>query len=378
MEMTMKKKFTVGIILSVILFAAGCSEVESTGDAEFTDAPVSDEADLTTEQTYMETGVYMVETAAPKSSSGAETSESLIDEDIPLADDDNILPVGGEPEDSDYSSDNYYIDNDYYRRSDDEITKITLSFYETTLYTGDTVMPYVTMYPEDAPDKSELWESSDTEVAQVDEIGNITAVGAGDCVVAVRSAACPNVWASVKVKVKETVTEPTYIDGIIIANKTYALPADYNPGVDPDAQAAFDEMQEAAAEEGLNLYISSGFRSYEYQGQLYEGYVEKSGKAAADRYSARPGHSEHQTGLAFDLNTIDISFAQTEEYEWIQAHCAEYGFIIRYPEDGEEITGYMYEPWHIRYLGKEIAKKVYDSGLTLEEYLGIDSKYDDD
>ena len=69
------------------------------------------------------------------------------------------------------------------------------------------------------------------------------------------------------------------------------------------------------------------------------------------------------------------SFADTDEYVWVKAHCWEYGFIIRYPEDGEDVTGYMYEPWHIRYLGKETAKKVYDSGLTLEEYLGIDSKY---
>ena len=134
-------------------------------------------------------------------------------------------------------------------------------------------------------------------------------------------------------------------------------------------------MQADAADEGLNIYISSGFRSYAYQEMLYERYVEKSGKAEADRYSARPGHSEHQTGLAFDLNTIDISFADTQEYVWVKEHCAEYGFIIRYPENKESITGYMYEPWHLRYLGKETAQKVAESGLTLEEYLGIDSVY---
>ena len=158
-------------------------------------------------------------------------------------------------------------------------------------------------------------------------------------------------------------------------NKTYALPSDYNPGVDPDAQAAFDKMQAAAAAEGLNIYISSGFRSYDYQSGLYDRYVQRSGKAEADRYSARPGHSEHQTGLAFDLNSIDMTFADTDECAWVNEHCAEYGFIIRYPKGSESITGYMYEPWHLRYLGTENAKKVYDSGLTLEEYLGIDSKY---
>ena len=134
-------------------------------------------------------------------------------------------------------------------------------------------------------------------------------------------------------------------------------------------------MQEDAAAKGLNLYIASGFRSYEYQTTLYNRYVERSGKEEADRYSARPGYSEHQTGLALDLNTIDASFADTDEYEWVKRNCYKYGFIIRYPEGAEEITGYMYEPWHLRYLGTDIARDVYESGLTLEEYLGIDSKY---
>ncbi|MGN0638599.1 MAG: D-alanyl-D-alanine carboxypeptidase family protein [Huintestinicola sp.] len=267
----------------------------------------------------------------------------------------------------------------------EEITAIELTYYEITLRPGESSMPRVTMYPEDADDRSEIWSSSDESIARVDDIGNITALSEGECVIKVQSAVSPNVYAEVRVTVialpapAETEaagsSQLTYIDGILIANKTYSLPADYAPGVDPDAQAAFDRMQSAAAAEGLNIYISSGFRSYEYQTELYERYVKKSGKSEADRYSARPGHSEHQTGLAFDLNTIDISFADTAEYDWLKVHCAEYGFLIRYPENGESKTGYMYEPWHIRYLGVDTAKKVYDSGLTLEEYLGIDSKY---
>lgn len=254
------------------------------------------------------------------------------------------------------------------------ISSVSLTFYSVSLRAGESRMPIVSMLPENAPDKSEIWTSSDSAVARVDELGNITAVSEGKCVVTVRAAAAPQAYAEVEVTV-EPEPQLTYIDGILIANKTYALPSDYNPGVDPEAKAAFDEMQAAASEEGLNIYISSGFRSYEYQAGLYEGYVKRSGKAEADRYSARPGHSEHQTGLAFDMNTIDMTFADTAEYEWVKKRCAEYGFIIRYPEDGEEITGYMYEPWHIRYLGRETAKKVFDSGLTLEEYLGIDSVY---
>lgn len=262
-----------------------------------------------------------------------------------------------------------------------EITKIDLTYYEVTLEEGKSSMPIVTMYPETAPDKSEIWTSSDEKVAKVNGMGNITAVSEGICTVKVQSAVCPEVYAEVKVTVTaapaalSTAEGPTYIDGILVVNKTYALPSDYNPGVDPDAQAAFDKMQAAAAKEGLNIYISSGFRSYDYQSGLYDRYVQRSGKAEADRYSARPGHSEHQTGLAFDLNSIDMTFADTDECAWVNEHCAEYGFIIRYPQGSERITGYMYEPWHLRYLGTENAKKVYDSGLTLEEYLGIDSKY---
>lgn len=262
-----------------------------------------------------------------------------------------------------------------------EITHIDLTYYEVTLEEGKSSMPIVTMYPEDAPDKSEIWTSSDENVASVDGMGKITAVSEGECVIKVQSAVCPEVCAEVKVTVtaapaaQSTAEGLTYIDGILVVNKTYALPADYNPGVDPDAQAAFDKMQADAAKEGLNIYISSGFRSYDYQAGLYDRYVQRSGKAEADRYSARAGHSEHQTGLAFDLNSIDMTFADTDECEWVNKHCAEYGFIIRYPKGSESITGYMYEPWHLRYLGVENAKKVYDSGLTLEEYLGINSKY---
>ena len=168
----------------------------------------------------------------------------------------------------------------------------------------------------------------------------------------------------------------TYVNGILIANKTYSLPKDYNPGkILPDAQAAFNTMQADAKKAGLSLSICSGFRSYDYQNQLYNGYVARDGKAAADTYSARAGHSEHQTGLAMDINYASSAFTNTPEAKWLAANCYKYGFILRYPKGKENITGYMYESWHVRYLGKQLAKEVYDSGLTLEEFLCIDSKY---
>lgn len=169
----------------------------------------------------------------------------------------------------------------------------------------------------------------------------------------------------------------TYIGGILIANKTYALPASYDPGVDSEAYAALQEMFDAAAKDGISLWLASGYRSYSHQEGLYNRYVAEDGQAAADRYSARPGHSEHQTGLAFDLNLLKQSFGTSPEGIWLAEHCHEYGFIIRYPEGKEAVTGYMYEPWHVRYLGKENAGKVYASGLCLEEYLGITSVYAD-
>lgn len=168
----------------------------------------------------------------------------------------------------------------------------------------------------------------------------------------------------------------TYVNGILVANKTYSLPSTYAPGaLTSEFNAAFKEMTNAAVKDNISLWICSGYRSYSYQNTLYTNYVARDGKAAADTYSARPGHSEHQTGLAADINYADSRFVGTAEAKWLAQNCWKYGFIIRYPKGKDNITGYQYEPWHIRYLGKETAKLVYESGLTLEEYLGIDSVY---
>ena len=259
------------------------------------------------------------------------------------------------------------------------VEKITLNKYSVTLIKGSSDMPLVTMYPSDASDKGEIWTSDNEDVATVDGIGNITGVGIGECKVTVRSTDNKEVFAEVSVKVKKAPKEPeiTYINGILIANKTYALPSTYNPGVDATANAALQKMFAAAKKDGLNMYVASGFRSYETQKQLYNNYVARDGVAEADRYSARPGHSEHQTGLAFDINRPDTSFTGSAEAKWLAKNCHKYGFIIRYPQGKEHITGYMYESWHIRYLGVETAKAVYKSGLCLEEYLDITSEYKD-
>ena len=181
-----------------------------------------------------------------------------------------------------------------------------------------------------------------------------------------------------------------YIDGILIANKTYYLPENYTPKdsyatlssncancLEKEVMTAYNEMKADTKSLGLNIWIASGYRSYTTQNYLYNNYVSRDGKKAADTYSERPGYSEHQTGIAFDLNSVDESFAKTNEGKWIKDNCHLYGFIIRYPEGKEEITGYMYESWHLRYVGKELAKTLYNNGnwLTIEEHFGITSEY---
>lgn len=262
---------------------------------------------------------------------------------------------------------------------------ITLDKYEVNLTPGGRDMPLVTMSPANASNIGEIWTSDNNNVAVVDLYGNITAIGEGTCTVRVTSADNSAVFADVKVTVSAPAESPagsevsgiTYIQGILIANKTYALPADYNPGEDPTAMAALYEMFAAAQADGYYLYVASGFRSYDFQNMLYNNYVAMDGKANADTYSARPGHSEHQTGLAFDLNQVADYFAYTPEGIWLADNCWKYGFIIRYPLGKEAQTGYKYEPWHVRFIGKDNAEKVYKSGLCLEEYLNITSVYAD-
>jgi len=162
-------------------------------------------------------------------------------------------------------------------------------------------------------------------------------------------------------------------DEIVIANKHYPLSKDYNPGENPTAKAELLKLIAAMQEAGFPISDHySGFRSYETQTQLYQEYVNKDGKAEADRYSARPGYSEHQTGLAFDLIGTDGDLVTEEKAaQWLLDHAADYGFVVRYLKGKEKETGYMAEEWHLRYVGKE-AKEIAASGLSLEEYYGFE------
>ncbi len=182
-------------------------------------------------------------------------------------------------------------------------------------------------------------------------------------------------------------------DITLMVNKIYMLPDGYVPAdlVEPqvafifaekvdkrlmrkEAAAALEKMFAAAKEDGIYLAGVSGYRSYETQAGLFDYYVRTQGEETARKYSAEPGHSEHQTGLAMDISgstgacAADDCFAGTPEAEWLAKHAHEYGFVIRYPKGKEAITGYAYEPWHARYVGKALAQELTSKGLTMEEY----------
>ncbi|MDD6871286.1 MAG: M15 family metallopeptidase [Clostridiales bacterium] len=177
----------------------------------------------------------------------------------------------------------------------------------------------------------------------------------------------------------------------ILVNKTSALPSDYEPSdltrpdvkyapgvaesrkqMRPAAARALEELFKAAADDGIELLAISGYRSYWTQNDLYNRRLKETSLEYVSVYVAKPGQSEHQTGLAMDLGCTGYTdlterFAETPAYAWLSEHAHEYGFIIRYPKDGTAETGYAYEPWHIRYLG-DLAEDVYESGLTLEAW----------
>lgn len=171
---------------------------------------------------------------------------------------------------------------------------------------------------------------------------------------------------------------------LIIVNKYYKLDENYVPDnlVDIDSKYgygklesetynAFIKMYNDALNDGMNLYIRSPYRSYKTQYNLYNSYAAKDGYKNADTYSARPGYSEHQTGLAMDLTTSSTTlgtFESTKEFKWMKENCYKYGFILRYPKGKEYMTGYIYEPWHYRYVGVDAAQKIYEENITFEEY----------
>ncbi|GIP31941.1 D-alanyl-D-alanine carboxypeptidase family protein [Paenibacillus sp. J2TS4] len=231
--------------------------------------------------------------------------------------------------------------------------------------------PSVSPSPSMKPEKPEENKPEPTPSAEVNQGGQAGSDPADD---AVQVAATPEAMS-------------------VLVNKQFKLPDGYKPDdlVEPDVHFIFSEklekrlMRKEAAEalellfegakkDGYFLGGVSGYRSHEYQTSLFNRYVKQQGEEEARKVSAVPGHSEHQTGLAMDVSdssgkcAAEDCFADMKESQWLAGHAHEYGFIIRYPKGKEEITGYSYEPWHIRYVGTDIAKEIYEQGITLEEY----------
>lgn len=383
------------LLMIVLLVAKGCSKNESSED----DTPPINSTAITS-------GTLPAESEAVPTLPAEETSETPTEEIPPTE------PPATVPDDPNL------------------ITKIELDRNKIFIAVGQTDTPQVTMTPAGSTEKGEIWTSLDTSIAIVDEYGNITGIAPGTCIVTVQAQNNPSVEAAIQVNVtldggagydngygndygygnygyeytskgratqnatpltmqESTEAQPqknaadaplppvysidglTYIKGLLIVNKDISLPEDFNPGLEDVCAQQFQKLSAAAAESGLNIYVGSGFRSYDQQVIVYNDYVARDGRQAADKFSARPGHSEHQTGLTIDCNTINDDFAYTDEAFWLAKHAHEYGFIIRYQKDKESITGYQYEPWHIRYVGSEAASYMYENHLCLEEYLGL-------
>lgn len=248
------------------------------------------------------------------------------------------------------------------------------------VYTGET-FTYSYELNEAAEPPEIVWECGG-DAGSITADGEFTAIRKGTAELTVTDRA-NRLRGTLTVHVVDTAAEVDFVpevNGIPIVNKTYPLPADYDPGdLMPEAFRAFTALVSAAAEDGVEITFLSGYRSYGYQKMVHDNWIDKydGDEAGADRVSARAGHSEHQLGLSIDVNELVLEFAEKPEGIWLKENCTKFGFIIRYPRGSEPITGYIYEPWHIRYLGEELAAKVTESGLTLEEYLGIDSYYRD-
>lgn len=175
---------------------------------------------------------------------------------------------------------------------------------------------------------------------------------------------------------------------LLLVNKYYYLDHDFEVDlVEQDARygsvggqmevetyAAFEEMFQAAATDGYQLYVTSGYRGYEEQEEVFASYLAEGDEEYALKYAAKPGYSEHQTGRAIDVFTpgeTTSSFAYSPVAAWLAENAYEYGFILRYPESKEDLTGYNYEPWHYRYVGREAAAEIQARGITLEEYVAV-------
>jgi len=266
------------------------------------------------------------------------------------------------------------------------------------LYEGQTVNIAFEVYTQVPPGhfgvdifggQNVTWHVSDDEMASVDANGNLTGYLPGRLIVTARTTAAPYIERELEVEIFARNwtcdhSGPTFIHGIMIVNHDFSLPTTYAPGVSSQAQAAVAAMRNSASRQGVNFWVTSDFRSYDNQRRIWDARVAREGEYAASNIVARPGHSEHQSGLAFDFTvdgSLPFTFGDTRAGIWLAENAHYYGFILRYPRYENApanepryrhpITQIIFEPWHYRYVGVEEAMSIFESGVTLEEYLGL-------
>ncbi len=230
-----------------------------------------------------------------------------------------------------------------------------------------------------------------TEVEEKNNSGDTTAEASGDIT-------APETTQPVTAVVAQpgTMENPTIITideqnwHLTLVNSSYRIPDDYQPDLvyvcgsgerlDRKVAEHYEKMYNAALKDGIKLVPCSGYRSYELQERNYnnkvsfyesQGYSNEDAKVKAATIIMPPGSSEHNLGYAMDIVCVDEWFEDTAEFKWLTENAADYGFIMRYPKDKQDITKVIYEPWHWRYVGVELAKELKDSGLVLEEYMGV-------
>lgn len=226
---------------------------------------------------------------------------------------------------------------------------------------GDTDTPADTEEPDDVPDPGATSDSNQADRPQAPASTDVRTEDDGNLFVLVNK--------QYAVSRDYYPTDMVDIDGSLSTNQ--------NLKVKREAYDAYLSMLQDAKKEGLNFAICSAYRSYALQESLYNNSLAANGKEYTEKMFAYPGQSEHHTGYAIDVTSASMNWGLSQNYTdypdgaWITEHCSEYGFIIRYPKGKEDITGYMYEPWHIRYVGVDAAKEITRQGITLEEYLGV-------
>ena len=384
----MKGSYVYMIICAALIITLGGCRVRNEriiAESETTDTPISSEifapssskeeraesVSTSTENSHSESVSYKEELTNNNSSSDTSSKIYYASKVINSEASENTAATVSEQTPSETVVTYKYHEEEQQETAEIEPT-LDISLNSTSISIGETLYPVV-MYGEEELSKNDfLLYSWDNSIIEIND-GCVYAVSEGICTL---SAEYEGKTANISITVFDSENpDPDlnfYADGILIVNKKYYINAQSDPGgLSDECVEAFEHLVQDAAADGISIYALSDYRSYAEQEEIYNSYVAMYGYDGANALCALPGHSEHQTGLAIDCATLDSGyFPGTPAAAWLDVHCADYGFIIRYPYGKDAYTGYSYEPWHIRYIGNA-AQDIQNSGLSLEEYFGL-------